>query len=230
MITHYLSGFRVALDTRSRFKSLLRVLFISSILTVQAHGQTNSAVLNESSTQSLETIVFVRHGEKAHGGLGQLTCRGLNRALALPDVLLDKFGKPQFIFAPNPTQKVDGGKYYYVRPIVTIDPTAIRCGLPVNTEFGYREIDGLEKELQKPVYQNATIFVAWEHGTMDDFAKKLLKDDGGNPALVPFWPDNEYDTIFIFKIAIKDGHKTISFAIDHEGLNNLSDACPQPAK
>jgi hypothetical protein len=230
MITYYLSGSRMALNTRSRFKSLLRALFIGSVLTVQAHGQTNSTVLNESFAQSLETIVFVRHGEKAHGGLGQLTCRGLNRALALPDVLLNKFGKPQFIFAPNPTQKVDGGKYYYVRPIVTIDPTAIRCGLPVNTEFGYREIDGLEKELLKPQYQNSLVFVAWEHGTMDDFAKNLLKEHGEDPALVPFWPDNEYDTIFIFKITTDNGHKTVAFTIDHENLNNLSDNCPQPAK
>jgi len=34
-----------------------------------------------------ETIVFFRHGEKPSAGLGQLTCQGLNRALALPDVL-----------------------------------------------------------------------------------------------------------------------------------------------
>lgn len=230
MIRHYLSGFRTALDTCSHFKSLLGALFIGSVLTIQADGQTNPAVLNKSSTPSLETIVFVRHGEKAHGGLGQLTCRGLNRALALPDVLLNKFGKPEFIFAPNPTQKVDGGKYYYVRPIVTIDPTAIRCGLPVNTQFGYQEIDGLEHELLQPKYEKALVFVAWEHGTMDDFAKKLLKHYGGDPALVPGWPDTEYDTIFIFKVTTNNGHKTVSFTIDHEGLNNLSDNCPQPAK
>lgn len=235
MSKHHLSGLRAAFGTCSHCKLLLGLFliafsFVGFCIFVPVNGEANADALSENSGQSSETIVFVRHGEKAHGGLGQLTCRGLNRALALPDVLLNKFGKPQFIFAPNPTQKVDGGKYYYVRPIVTIDPTAIRCGLPVNTEFGYREIDGLEKELQKPVYQNATIFVAWEHGTMDDFAKNLLKDDGGNPALVPFWPDNEYDTIFIFKIANNNGHKTISFTIDHEGLNNLSDACPQPAK
>ena len=46
---------------------------------------------------------------------------------------------------------------------MTIEPTAIRCGLPVNTQFGYREIKGLEDELEKPEYQNATILIAWEH-------------------------------------------------------------------
>jgi hypothetical protein len=41
---------------------------------------------------TVETIVCVRHGEKPPGSFGQLTCRGLNRSLALPDVLLKKFG------------------------------------------------------------------------------------------------------------------------------------------
>ncbi len=90
----------------------------------------------------METIVCIRHGEKPHGGLGQLTNRGLNRSLALPEVLLKKYGTPQFIFAPNPSEKVDGAKYFYIRPLATIEPTAIRCGLPVNTEFGYLEIEG----------------------------------------------------------------------------------------
>jgi hypothetical protein len=49
-----------------------------------------------------ETIVFVRHGEKPEGGLGQLSCQGLNRALALPSVIADSFGRPEAIFAPNP--------------------------------------------------------------------------------------------------------------------------------
>lgn len=176
--------------------------------------------------QTVETLVCIRHGEKPPGGLGQLTCRGLNRALALPGVLLKKFGAPGFIFAPNPTQKVDPGGYYYVRPLATIEPTAVRCGLPVNTEFGYTEIKGLEGELQKPPYQNATVFIAWEHVLLDDLAKNLVKDNGGNPAHVPSWPGKDYDTIFVIKITRVGPHASVSFAIDHEGLDNLSDNCP----
>jgi hypothetical protein len=177
--------------------------------------------------QTVETLVCIRHGEKPPGGLGQLTCRGLNRALALPDVLLKKFGPPQFVFAPNPTQKVDPGGYYYVRPLTTIEPTAIRCGLPVNTEFGYKEIKGLEGELAKPPYQNATVFIAWEHILLDDFAKNLVKDNGGDPKQVPEWPGKDYDTIFVFKITRSGPHTSITFTIDHEGLNDrLTDNCP----
>jgi hypothetical protein len=228
MLNHYLSGFGMQSAKSPHFKLLLAILFIGPAITFHASGQTNV----DNSMPSLETIVCIRHGEKAPGGLGQLTCRGLNRALALPDVLLKKYGTPQFVFAPNPSQKVHdhGGEYCYVRPLATIEPTAIRCGLPVNTEFGFKEINGLEDELDKPQYENATVFIAWEHEKLDDFAKSILKDDGGNPALVPFWPNNEYDTIFIFKVTKNNGHKSIAFMVDHEGLNNLSDTCPQPSK
>lgn len=54
------------------------------------------------------TIIIVRHGEKPAQGLGQLTCQGLNRALALPAVLLSRYGNPVAIYAPNPAiKKID---------------------------------------------------------------------------------------------------------------------------
>src|SRR5579871_6767062 len=107
-------------------KKCILFFLLCGILPCCAADSTNSMV---------ETIVCIRHGEKPPGGLGQLTVRGLNRSLALPKVLLGKYGKPQFVFAPNPTEMVDGKPgYYYVRPLATIEPTAIECGLPVNTK------------------------------------------------------------------------------------------------
>ena len=60
-----------------------------------------------------QTIVLLRHGEKPPAGLGQLDCQGLNRALALPPVLAERFGRPAAIFAPNPARKVEdeGGAF-----------------------------------------------------------------------------------------------------------------------
>ena len=197
-------------------KLLVTLLFLGFTFAVHADGPT------------VETIVCIRHGEKPPGGLGQLTCRGLNRALALPAVLLAKYGNPQFVFAPNPTQKVDsGGTYYYIRPLMTIEPTAVRCGLPVNTQFGYKEIKGLENELEKPQYQNATVFVAWEHALLDDFVKSLVKNNGSDPAQVPPWARDDFDMIFLVKIKRSGAQPSVTFAIDHEGLNNLSDDCPE---
>jgi hypothetical protein len=208
-------------------KKLLLLLSIGIMFFVRADGQTNAVPSTEVVKPNVETIVCIRHGEKPPGGLGQLTCRGLNRALALPNVLLARYGTPQFVFAPNPDQKVDTREgYYYVRPLATIEPTAIRCGLPVNTEFGFREIRDLEEELQKPAYQNATVFIAWEHVLLDYFAKALIMHHGGDPARVPYWPDSDYDTIFVFKITNDAGKESFSFTIEHEGLNNLSDTCP----
>jgi hypothetical protein len=173
----------------------------------------------------VETIVAIRHGEKPPGGLGNLSCRGLNRALALPNVLLSKYGKPEFIFAPNPTEKVDGGKFY-VRPLVTIEPTAIRCQLPVNTAYGYSQIDQLADELKKPAYGHALVFVTWEHLFLDKFAQSMVKSYGGDPKQVPSWLGDDYDTIFVLRITHQNGHEKLAFSVDHEGLNDLSDSCP----
>lgn len=204
----------------------LRLLMIcfGAVSLLCVRGQTNSPAA--SAPSSVQTIICIRHGEKPTNGLGQLTCKGLNRALALPKVLLPKYGKPQFVFAPNPTQKVDGNRYDYVRPLATIEPIAIQCGLPVNTEFGFREIAGLENELKNEKYQRATIFVAWEHVLLDNFAKNLLKDNGGNPQDVAPWPESDYDTIFVFKITHAATGDSVTFKVEHEGLDGLSDDCP----
>ena len=70
------------------------------------------------SENAVETVVFIRHGEKPDKGLGQLNCQGLNRALALPPVIAKLFGRPDVIFAPSPSavKMDDGVPYAYVRP------------------------------------------------------------------------------------------------------------------
>jgi hypothetical protein len=66
---------------------------------------------------SVETIVSIRHSEKPGAGLGQLNCNGLNRALALPQVIAKSFGKPARIFAPDPSdRKLDGGEVLRLHP------------------------------------------------------------------------------------------------------------------
>src|ERR1017187_4021210 len=97
--------------------------------------------------EGIETIVCIRHGEKTPTELGQLSVRGLNRSLALPEILLSKFGTPEFIFAPDPTKEIQsqgGQPPCSIRPLATIEPTAIRCQLPVNTRFVFTDIAGLE--------------------------------------------------------------------------------------
>jgi hypothetical protein len=103
--------------------------------------------------------------------------------------------------------------------------------LPVNTEFGFREIAGLENELKKSKYRGALIYIAWEHALENELAKNLLKDNSGDPKQVPGWSNDDYDMVFLFKIAHSGGTNSVAFTVEHEGLNNLSDEYPKvPAK
>lgn len=176
----------------------------------------------------VETLVMIRHGEKAEGGLGQLDCEGLNRALALPDVLIGRFGKPDYIFAPNPSDQInDGGLQSYVRPLATIEPTAIRADLPVSTQIGYADIKDLQTVLTNSKYADSLIFVAWEHVNLQLFAQQLIKEYGGNPDIVPEWQGNDYDTIYVFQIRQLDGKPSLTFRLEQERLNGmLRTACP----
>ena len=175
-----------------------------------------------------ETIVFVRHGEKPAKGLGQLDCQGFNRALALPAVIQEAFGKPDAIFAPNPAdQKKDGGEQYdYVRPLATVEPTAIEFGLPVNAQIGYDDSIGLKDALESDDFRNATILVGWEHKIIADVARKLLSAHGGDPADVPEWKGDDFDSIYVVKIDWSGPNPTATFARSSEGLDGQAQTCP----
>jgi broad specificity phosphatase PhoE len=180
------------------------------------------------SPTEVKTIVFLRHGEKPSIEIGQLSCQGLNRALALPRVLRSKFGKPDYIFAPATTRisTVGGTGSAYIRPLATIEPTAIELGMPVNTDFGYLDIHGLQSELTAQKYQNALIFVAWEHRELEKLVKHLVSEFHGNPDEVPHWKGKDFESLYIVRITSRDATKSISFTRDQEGLSNLSTDCP----
>ncbi|MDB5325877.1 MAG: hypothetical protein JWM57_1446 [Phycisphaerales bacterium] len=186
------------------------------------------------SLSGTETIVFLRHGEKPPGGLGQLSPQGLNRAIALAKVLPAKFGKPDYIFAPDPgLTKVHETKeskfyYYYVRPLMTIEPTAIALGMPVQTPFGFAQIDQLNSELTSGRYANATIFIAWEHGNEQKAVANLVRTFGADPAQVPVWKGEDFDSLYVVTITRRSGKTpVVQFKLDHENLNNLSKEMPR---
>jgi hypothetical protein len=176
----------------------------------------------------VQTIVFIRHGEKPDGGLGQLTCQGLNRALALPAVIGKRLGTPDAIFAPNPSvQKNDDGKpYYYVRPLATVEPTAIRFGLPVNVGIGAFDTDALRAALESPGHRDKLILVAWEHHEIETIVRVLLGAHQGDPSIVPRWHGHDYDSIYVVRIAWVGDVGKASFARMQEGLDGLPTTCP----
>lgn len=173
------------------------------------------------------TIIILRHGEKPAQGLGQLSCQGLNRSLALAPVLLSRYGTPVAIYASNPAvKKIDKGiSYAYVRPLATIEPLAIRVGLPVNIDWGMTDITQLAEALLAQT--EGTQVVAWEHHLAEKLAKHLLVLSGGSPAEVPNWSDTDFDSLYVVRVVGHDKDRHATFTHENEGLNNLPDNCGQ---
>jgi len=176
----------------------------------------------------IQTIVLLRHGEKPDAGLGQLNCQGLNRALALPRVLEAKYGKPDVIFAPDPgVQKKDHGTLYsYVRPLATIEPSAIYFGLPVNSTIDFSRTDDLRDALLAPQYRRSVLVVAWEHHIIEKLARQIVAEYGGDRASVPRWEDADFDSLYLLRIVRDGSGARINFTIDKEGLNDRPVTCP----
>ena len=127
------------LNFAKRFKHRAYV-FLPALLAVSAlFLSLESSESRAQPADGTQTLVFLRHAEKPDGGLGQLNCQGLNRAIDLATLLPEKFGKANYVFAANPTRNVEEGEldnsYSYIRPLMTISPSAIKLGLPVNINF-----------------------------------------------------------------------------------------------
>jgi hypothetical protein len=181
------------------------------------------------SEEAVETIVFIRHGEKPEGGFGQLNCQGLNRALALPPIIAKFFGRPDAIFAPNPSHpKEDAGTFYdYVRPLATIEPTAIWFGLPVDVSIDFQDKIGLQAALENRNMPDHDVFVlvAWEHRQIAAIVRALLAAHGADAEMmrkVKDWDRSDFDSMYVVTIT---GTKA-TFDQKHEGLDGLPAACP----
>lgn len=175
----------------------------------------------------IQPSFIVRHGEKPAQGLGQLSCKGLSRSLALASVLSSRYGKPAVIYAPNPSvKKADKGVLYaYVRPLATIEPLAIRAGLPVNVDWGMADISSLAETLLAGT--EGTQVVAWEHHFAEKLAIQLLSSLGGKPETVPSWDGLDFDSIYVIRVTGNDKTRRAIFTRENEGLNDLPENCPQ---
>jgi hypothetical protein len=215
-----LINFIQSLTLRVLATAVVAVLSWSVPLVAGKAGQSEKAV---------ETIVFIRHGEKPEGGFGQLNCQGLNRALALAPIIAKSFGRPDSIFAPNPSHpKEDAGKLYdYIRPLATIEPTAIWFGLPVDVSLAFNDREGLQAALEKQRTPDHNVFVlvAWEHRQIAAIARALLAAHGADAEVVQKvkdWDSKDFDSMYLVTI----GETKATFDQKQEGLDGLPAACP----
>jgi hypothetical protein len=178
--------------------------------------------------QAEQTIVFLRHGEKPSGGYGQFTCQGFNRSMALPAVLLAKFGTPTYLYAPNPAFKINdsAGSFYYDRPLATLEPLAVKLTKDIWSKYAYSDITALQKSIIKASRNNTTTFVAWEHLYLQRAVQNIMNQYGGG-ITVPAWPSTDYDSLYVVRLTYRsDGTILATFQHDREGLDGQPTACP----
>jgi len=175
-----------------------------------------------------KTIVVIRHGEKNYPAHGGLSCKGLNRALALPKLLLKRYGNINGIYAPKPIFindiNDDDYKSWYLRPIITIDPLAIQLNKPVDINFNFNTKYGNES-LATQLHNNppGVYVVSWEHVHIPDLIQYIMKHYKKNID-IPKWNALNFDRIYVIRI-FKNGK--ISLNAEKENLDwKLSDDCP----
>jgi len=153
-------------------------------------------------------IVIVRHGEKPDNG-DNLSCQGENRALALPAVLMRKFGKPDYTYVPS--LKL-GKSTKHARMFQTVTPFAVQQNLMVDSRFAEDDATGVAKEVLK---RSGLVLLVWEHSQIESVAKAIGVK---NP---PKWKGEDFDSIWI--ITPKSGGAAL--ATDSEGISPSAN-CP----
>lgn len=147
-------------------------------------------------------VVLIRHGEKPEAG-PNLNCQGQNRAAALPAVLHQKFGKPEYTYVPAmKTEK----KTTHSRMYLTAAPFVTQYHLALDTKFQETDYTGIAADILK---KSGTVLVVWEHSAIKGIAKALGIAKPGK------WPGNDFDSIWI----ITYDHGKAVMQVDHEGLH-----------
>ncbi|MFS2160401.1 hypothetical protein ACCD10_24070 [Pseudomonas sp. Pseusp122] len=178
-----------------------------------------------------QTLVFLRHAEKPDMGLGQLNCQGLNRAIDLSELLPKEFGKADFIFAANPSRHVEEGagdkSYSYLRPLMTVGPSAIKLGLPINIDYAANDTGDLASELLRDKYHDATIYTAWSHGYLPELVNKVAQQASGHKVkLVDDWTGDDFDSVLVLTLKWVNGKASLEYENYKQGLNNGPVGCP----
>jgi len=173
------------------------------ILAIVAACTTTPAVANPS--EALR-VVIVRHGEKPDDG-DQLTCRGHNRALQLPAVIVGKYGKPGVIYVPALGL---GATTSHARMFETAAPLAIKYNLAIDSKFDEKDATGVAADIQT---RTGTVLLVWEHSAIGDVARAL---GIGSP---PKWKGKDFDGIWVITYA--KGHASLEIA--SEGLSPTED-------
>jgi hypothetical protein len=137
------------------------------------------------------SVLILRHGEKdaqdQHNH--NLNQAGFERSLRLPDFILQRYGQPDFIIAPEPRAP----KAANIRAIQTITPLAIRTGVNIDTTWHVGQETLLASSvLHDPRFTGKTVLICWEHKAIGRITQAL-----GAPGEIPRWRGTDYDSVYL---------------------------------
>jgi len=152
-------------------------------------------------------VVIIRHGEKPANG-DNLSCAGLNRALALRTVLDTITGKPDHTYVPT---IITGTKTNSVRMFQTVTPFAVQKNLTINSSFKETDTTGAAKDV---LNRRGVVLMVWDHANIPPLAKAL-----GVPGKLT-WNGTDFDSIWIieFRETKEKNLKFLSFTIGQENI------------
>jgi hypothetical protein len=151
--------------------------------------------------------VIIRHGEKPANG-DNLSCAGLNRALALPAVLDTVTGRPDYTYVPT---IITGKKTSSIRMFQTISPFAVKDSLAINSFYKETDTRGVARDV---LTRRGVALMVWEHGNIPGLAAAL-----GVPGKLK-WNGSDFDSIWIIEFTETKNKslKFLKFTIEQENI------------
>jgi hypothetical protein len=111
---------------------------------------------------------------------------------------------------------------------MTISPSAIKLGLPVNIKFSANDTSALADELVEDKYHNAIIYTAWSHGYLPDLINKVASEAVGEKHVITDdWSGSDFDTLYVLTLTWHNGKATMLSRNYKQGLDNGQQTCPE---
>lgn len=176
------------------------------------------------------TIALFRHAETPTGGLGMLSCKGLNRSLALPRALADLVGQPDIAIAPNPSQRKldDGVPYDYNRALLTLAPSAVASAIPMEADLQWSDHQGLAQTLISERLAGKVVYVAGDGDTLLASIRDLFSAlRAPAPNIPTHWSLNDFDSLYVITIhgSGDSSRPKVGIRRAHQRLDGLSEQC-----
>jgi hypothetical protein len=191
----------------------MKKIFTPVILVVIALLSFACSFAQQSANPVALKVVIIRHGEKPETG-DNLSCAGLNRALALPPVLKNAVGIPDYTYVP--TMKT-GKKTGSVRMFQTVTPFAVKYNLTINSKYQEMDSTGAASDVLK---KRGVVLMVWEHSNIPPLARAL-----GVPGELS-WKGKDFDSIWTIEFT-ENADKTLTFKDFKISQENItpSDKC-----